>query len=52
MKTLHALCFVAVTAHAFASLGADLRVPAAYSTIQAAVDAAVDGDTVLVAPGE
>jgi hypothetical protein len=31
--------------------GATLLVPADYPTIQSAVDAAVDGDTVLVAPG-
>src|SRR5262245_38602396 len=30
---------------------ATLRVPAVYPTIQAAVDVAVTGDTVLVAPG-
>ena len=31
--------------------GATLTVPAPYSTIQEAIDAAVAGDTVLVAPG-
>lgn len=29
----------------------ELRVPESYATIQAAIDASVDGDTVLVAPG-
>ena len=32
-------------------LSADLNVPAQYPTIQAAVDAAADGDTIHVAPG-
>lgn len=31
--------------------GADLEVPAAYPTIQAAIDAALDGDRVQVSPG-
>jgi hypothetical protein len=41
------LCLLAGTA----SLGAVLRVPSEYPTIQAAIDASVDGDVVLVAPG-
>ncbi|MHC4941956.1 MAG: right-handed parallel beta-helix repeat-containing protein [Planctomycetota bacterium] len=34
-----------------AGFGATLEVPAQYPTIQAAIDAAEDGDTVLVSPG-
>ena len=33
------------------SSAATLNVPTAFATIQAAIDAAVDGDTVLVSPG-
>ncbi len=33
-----------------AAYGAIIHVPGDYATIQAAIDAAVDGDTVLVAP--
>jgi hypothetical protein len=33
------------------AMGVTRRVPAEYSTIQAAIDACVDGDVVLVAPG-
>lgn len=40
-----------VLATSGSSFAATLKVPVDHSTIQAAVDAAVDGDTVLVAPG-
>src|SRR2546426_12139862 len=35
-----------------AALAATIRVPAERATVQEAIDAAADGDTVLVAPGE
>lgn len=35
-----------------AAPAAELRVPSPYPTVQAAINAAVDGDVVLVAPGE
>jgi pectin methylesterase-like acyl-CoA thioesterase len=42
---------VATLALAGMSFAATINVPADYSTIQAAVNAAVDGDEVVVAPG-
>ena len=42
-----ALCFVSVSAKAQTTI----RVPADQQTIQAAINAAVDGDTILVSPG-
>jgi len=44
----HALCLLVV---ASTSIAATHLVPAEFSTIQAAVDASIDGDTVLVSPG-
>ncbi len=45
---------IVLIAAAFVSsaLSATLHVPGEYATIQAAVDAAIEGDTVAVAPGE
>lgn len=40
-----------VCGQATLAMSADLRVPAEYPTIQAAVDAAEDGDCILLAPG-
>lgn len=49
---LHPFCFCLMLAHAGSvALGDTLLVPAQYATIQAAVDAASDGDEVLVSPG-
>jgi len=49
--TLVALAAVAWWAAAAPAGGTTLRVPSEYPTIQAGIDAAVSGDSVLVAPG-
>jgi predicted outer membrane repeat protein len=49
---LHRFCFCLMFAYAGSvALGDTLLVPAQYATIQAAIDAASDGDEVLVSPG-
>lgn len=42
---------VATSALTHQALGADLLVPSSYSTIQSAIDASADGDTILVEAG-
>jgi len=49
MRTCSAILIAMLASGAV--LAADLHVPADYPTIQAAIDAAVDGDDVVVAPG-
>ena len=44
--------FLILTLSAHQTLAATINVPADYATIQGAIDAAVDGDLVLVAPGD
>ncbi len=52
MTGLRLMCvLLMLVAPAGASKAATLRVPSEYTTIQAAIDAAVAGDTVLVGPG-
>ena len=43
--------FLILTLNAHQTLAATIHVPADYATIQGAIDVAVDGDLVLVAPG-
>jgi serine protease len=50
-RFLSALILGAVTVAARPSAAATLNVPASHPSIQSAIDAAVNGDTVLVAPG-
>jgi hypothetical protein len=42
---------IVVAACSVRVLGADLQVPAQFATIQSAIDAASDGDTIVVGPG-
>jgi len=55
MRTLISIGLVAffliLTLSAHSTLAVTIRVPADYATIQEAIDAAVDGDLVLVALG-
>ena len=44
------LCFIA-TVYAYPAHADTLEVPSKFATIQSAVNASVDGDTILVAPG-
>lgn len=48
---IRALCVTVLIASASVATAATLRVPLEHATIQAAIDASLPGDTVLVAPG-
>jgi hypothetical protein len=51
MQSITVLGLAAVVVLATESMGAELRVPSEYAALQLAIDAAVDGDTILVEPG-
>ncbi len=51
MRYFASLVLVCLATTAVVGVSATLRVPADYDTIQAAVDAAAPGDTILIAPG-
>ncbi len=51
MWKMQLLCCVALLILAHASIAATLQVPASYATIAAAIEAAADGDTILIGPG-
>ena len=52
MKTMHLGCLAAlVLGVASPAVAVDRHVPAGYATIQAAINASHDGDTVIVADG-
>jgi parallel beta-helix repeat protein len=51
MRNVIITIFLTLAAPAICARGEELLVPSQYPTIQSAIDAAVDGDTVIVAPG-
>lgn len=51
MRYFVSLALVCLATTAVVGVSATLRVPADYATIQAAVDAAAPGDTILISPG-
>ncbi len=51
MKNVIIIIFFLLLAPAICARGAELLVPSQYPTIQAAINAAIDDDTVIIAPG-
>ncbi len=51
LKTLTLICFFILPLFSFLSYCAVITVPGDYSTIQGAIDAATDGDEIVVSPG-
>ncbi len=49
--TVSVVLFLLLTLQAHPTLSVTSRIPSDFETIQGAIDAAVDGDLVLVAPG-